>query len=199
MGWQGGGWGGGRGWGLGVGGGGGHSLICAISRPESQKKRLRNPPHMLSLCSQGYAHKGKRMSCMRGYAPTFQTLLWVGYCAKPESLAFLFNCQHAVLSFPLVGCLDLVVWRRFGVVSHFHKNPRVKPANRQSRVKTWYYNGLPRTMQRIKQAAALTYAWDYPLRSFIYRGLDCGSLEQGSLHYTPEHCLVNCGFPLFWC
>ena len=26
-------------------------------------------------------------------------------------------------------------------------------------------------------------------------------LKQGSLHYTPEHCLVNfvnCGFPLFW-
>ena len=22
---------------------------------------------------------------------------------------------------------------------------------------------------------------------------------QGSLHYTPEHCLVNGGFPLFWC
>ena len=22
--------------------------------------------------------------------------------------------------------------------------------------------------------------------------------EQGSLHYTPEHCLVNGGFPLFW-
>ena len=21
----------------------------------------------------------------------------------------------------------------------------------------------------------------------------------GCLHYTPEHCLVNCGFPLFWC
>ena len=23
-------------------------------------------------------------------------------------------------------------------------------------------------------------------------------VQQGSLHYTPEHCLVNCGFPLFW-
>ena len=23
-------------------------------------------------------------------------------------------------------------------------------------------------------------------------------LRQGSLHYTPEHCLVNGGFPLFW-
>ena len=26
----------------------------------------------------------------------------------------------------------------------------------------------------------------------------CVSSRQGSLHYTPEHCLVNGGFPLFW-
>ena len=25
-----------------------------------------------------------------------------------------------------------------------------------------------------------------------------GKVKQGSLHYTPEHCLVNGGFPLFW-
>ena len=24
------------------------------------------------------------------------------------------------------------------------------------------------------------------------------NLKQGSLHYTPAHCLVNGGFPLFW-
>ena len=23
-------------------------------------------------------------------------------------------------------------------------------------------------------------------------------IEQGSLHYTPEHCLVNAGLPVFW-
>ena len=28
--------------------------------------------------------------------------------------------------------------------------------------------------------------------------MDLTSNEQGSLHYTPEHCLVNCGVPLFW-
>ena len=30
--------------------------------------------------------------------------------------------------------------------------------------------------------------------------LNCGQVipKQGSLHYTPEHCLVNDGFPLFW-
>ena len=25
------------------------------------------------------------------------------------------------------------------------------------------------------------------------------AVQQGSLHYTPEHCLVNGGFPLCWC
>ena len=24
------------------------------------------------------------------------------------------------------------------------------------------------------------------------------AVQQGSLHYTPEHCLVNDGFPFFW-
>ena len=27
---------------------------------------------------------------------------------------------------------------------------------------------------------------------------DWPRVEQGSLHYTPEHCLVNGEFPLFW-
>ena len=29
-------------------------------------------------------------------------------------------------------------------------------------------------------------------------GLKGVTLKQGSLHYTPEHCLVNGGVPLFW-
>ena len=36
-------------------------------------------------------------------------------------------------------------------------------------------NGLPRTMYRIKKAAAAICGWDRPLLTFIYPGFDCGS------------------------
>ena len=46
----------------------------------------------------------------------------------------------------------------------------------------------PRTMYRIKKAAAAIYCWDRPLLTFIYPGFDCGSWElvqTGALH-TPN-------------
>ena len=42
-------------------------------------------------------------------------------------------------------------------------------------IKIWYKNGEPRTMYRIKKAAAAIFGWDRPLLTFIYPGFDCGS------------------------
>ena len=44
--------------------------------------------------------------------------------------------------------------------------PRINP------VLNW---SKPRTMQRIKEAAAAIYGWDFPLLTFIYPGFDCDS------------------------
>ena len=40
-------------------------------------------------------------------------------------------------------------------------------------------NGLPRTMYRIKKAAAASYGCDRPLLTFIYLGFDCGLPDDG--------------------
>ena len=36
------------------------------------------------------------------------------------------------------------------------------------------------------------------IRSCFWLGLSLANLHQRSVHYTPEHCLVNGGCPVFW-
>ena len=42
------------------------------------------------------------------------------------------------------------------------------------------------------------HPWLEPARREFGQTKKAISHKQGSLHYTPEHCLVNGGFPLFW-
>ena len=42
-------------------------------------------------------------------------------------------------------------------------------------------------MYRIKKAAVAIYGWDRPLLTFIYPGIDCGSIEVKSLYIRGGH------------
>ena len=54
------------------------------------------------------------------------------------------------------------------------------------------YNTPPRQICRAHLSCdSLPAGWET-------RGDFSGDFQQGSLHYTPEHCLVNGGVPLFW-